>query len=110
MRRFSILIGIAVLIAVGVLFYYWLKVRSNERSEAFFLVAVEKWGLDPSLYKEIGYRSLPNQPSKRVWSRNTRERIEEIEVTELGGLVCRSVKDAFTAEWRSLGCLHLQPD
>ena len=86
--------------------YNWLSNRSDAESKALFKEAIAGWNVDAGAYEDLGKRSLPNQPTVRVWSRRTPEGVEEIEVTEAERLVCRSVKEVGGSKWRSLGCLQ----
>lgn len=108
MKRVPALVVIAALVLVGLLTHYWLKVRSDEQSDALFKTAASRWNLDPSLYRGLGRRHLPNQVGSRLWSREAPDGVDQIEVFEAEGLVCRALKVAGSSEWRSLGCLELQ--
>lgn len=106
MKRIRLATGatIAGLCVLGI--YGWLNNRSDAEATALFKAALVGWDVDPSAYEDLGKRSLPNQPSVRVWSRRTADGLEEIEVTEAERLVCRSVKQAGASDWKSLGCLQ----
>jgi hypothetical protein len=106
MKRTRLATGVAIvgLCVLGI--YGWLNSRSNAEATALFEAALVGWNVDPSAYQDVGKRSQPNQPTVRVWSRPTPNGIEEIEVTEAERLVCRSVKQAGTSDWKSLGCLQ----
>lgn len=106
MKRVRLATGIIIagLCILGI--YGWLNDRSNAEATALFEAALVGWNVDPNSYEDLGERSLPNQPTVRVWSRRTPAGLEQIEVTEAERLVCRSVKRVGTSDWQSLGCLQ----
>ena len=106
MKRFRLTAGVTIagLCILGT--YGWLNSRSNAEATALFEAALVGWNADPGSYEDLGKRSLPNQPTVRVWSRRTPDGVEEIEVTEAERLVCRSLKQVGTSHWKSLGCLQ----
>jgi len=106
MKRVRLATGVTIAAFCMLGIYGWLNSRSKTEATALFQAALVGWNVDPGAYEDLGKRSLPNQPTVRVWSRRTPDGVEEIEVTEAERLVCRSVKQAGASDWKSLGCLQ----
>jgi len=107
MKRLPVAAMMAVVIALLLLGgYSWLERRSDAEARALFESALVGWNVDASAYRETFRRSLPNQPTVRIWTRQMADGVEEIEVTEADRLVCRSFKKEGGSDWKSLGCLQ----
>lgn len=71
MKRVRLATGIILAGFCMIGIYGWLESRSNAEATALFEAALVGRDVNPSFYEYLGKRSLPNQPTVRVWSRQT---------------------------------------